>query len=767
MARPKKEPPGCWIWHPRHRRSRNCYVYFRRTFHLASIDEVKRATLHASANAIYRLYINGVEVGFGPNPSVETIAFYDTYQVAGRLKKGRNCIAALAYAYGPEPQGVLHQRGGMGRFYFSLGVSRQGNDDLVIASDSKTRCLVAPQYRRDTPAISWHLGEYKEEVDLRKAPAGWEKTGFNSSEWPQACEISIAAQDDAVELLPREIPLFASRSVGPQNAYAIGFGHTYDCGNAPHWALLGTESLVVGSARQLPSGDSPLPQIAARCIVRPLDIGGDPTLVIDFGRLANGRLNVHLAADAGTRVRIGYGESFNVTYVDAYTTRKGRNHIQPYGRRHARYVFLTFSDFKRPIHVQDVHFDHITYPVKRVGTFRSSDPLLDRIYDISADTAELCMHDHFEDCPWREQTLYTGDVHVEGLVAATLFGDTKLTRKCLRDFARTQRADGAIAPSGPRWDGKALLIDYVAHYCLALRNYVLDSGDLALGRELFRSMERALDFYVRSINKRGLIEPKVVPGKEYHFIDWYEGSRPVENPVLHALVIGACDAAAEVAGWVGRKSEVRLYRRWARDLRAATNRWFLDVRRGVYRDSRRGDRPNTRTTRTNAILALYDVPTKRVARSILRFIRDEGIDGLPKTPYFNFFVGGALGRMGATDDLLWLLRAYWGEMIRRGAVSCWEAFDAASPLGKLPDKLWSLCHAWSAGPGYLLPTYVLGAAPAEPGWRSVTFNPGLADLDFAEGAIPTPMGAIEVSLKKGLKPRIKLPKDVAMTRQVR
>jgi len=762
MTRRQKKLPGCWIWHPRHRRSSNCYVYFRRTFHLASIDDVRRATLHASANAIYRLYVNGVEVGFGPNPSVETIAFYDTYQVARHLKKGRNCIAALAYAYGPEPQGVLRQRGGMGRFYFALTVSRERADDLVIASDSKTRCLVAPQYRRDTPGISWHLGEYKEEVDLRKAVMGWEKTGFNSSKWQQACEISVAAEDDEVELLPREIPLFARRTVLPQNAYAIGFGRTYDCGDAPRWEILGAEVLVAGSARQLDSGDSPLPRIGAGCTVRTLETGGDPTLVVDFGRLANGRLHVHLTAQGGAKVRIGYGESLNVTYVDTYTTRKGRNHISPYGRRHARYVFLTFCDFRRPIEVHDVRFDHITYPVKRVGTFRSSDPLLNRIYEISADTAELCMHDHFEDCPWREQTLYAGDVHVEGLVAATLFGDTKLARKCLRDFARTQRADGAIAPSGPRWNEEDLLIDYVAHYCIALRNYVLYSGDLALGKELFESMQRALGTYLRRINKRGLVEPKVIPRKEYYFIDWYEGSRPLENPVLHALVIGACGAAAELAGWIGREGEAHTYRRHARALRAATNRWFLDARRGVYRDSRRGDRPNTRTTRTNAILSLYGVPTKRVAQNVRRFIRDEGIDGLPRTPYFNFFVGCALGETGTGDDLLWLLRSYWGEMVRRGAVSCWEAFDATSPSGKLPDKLWSLCHAWSAGPGFLLPAYVLGVSPVEPGWRRITFNPNLGGLEFAEGTIPTPYGTIEVLLKKDRKPRIRTPRCITV-----
>ena len=762
MAKKRHSLPGHWIWHRRHLRSSNCFVCFRKTFNITSIDDVTGARLLASAQAIYRIYVNGVEIGFGPDPSVSEVAFYDKYHVARHLRKGRNCIAALAYTYGPGPQGVLLQRGGAGRFYFSLQVDRGNAKPLTIASDSSTRCLIAPQYRRDTASISWHLGEYKEVVDLRKSLMGWEKPSYRDQSWAKAYELCAVTEGAEVEMLPREIPRFTSRTILPRNAYSIGFGHTYDCGKDPYWEIVGAERLIQGAGGVTTSGDAPLPEAVEDCIVRPLATGGDPTLVVDLGRLANGRLHVELEAEAGAQVRIGYGESLNVTYVDTYTTRKGTNHISPYGRRHARYLFLTFSNVRKPIRVHDVHFDHITYPVKRTGTFVSSDPILDRIHEVSADTAELCMHDHFEDCPWREQTLYTGDVHVEGLVAATMFGDTKLARKCLRDLARTQREDGAIAPSGPRWDKKVLLIDYVAHYCLALRNYVLYSGDMKLGADLYGSMRRAIDYYMRQINIRGLIEPRIVPGREACFIDWYEGERPLENPVLHALVIGACDAASQLSSWLGKDVDMRAYRRHAQKLRKATNHWFFDTRRGVYRDARRGDRPNTVSTRTNAIMAMYGRPTRPVARNIVRFIRKEGVTGLPKTPYFNFFVGCALGQMRSTTDLLALLRSYWGQMLERGAVSWWEIFDPTEPPGKLPDKLWSQCHAWSAGPGHLLPTYVLGVAPLEPCWKTIAFRGDLGDLDLAEGRIPTPLGTIEVSLKRGRKPRIKTPKGMTV-----
>ena len=86
-------------------------------------------------------------------------------------------------------------------------------------------------------------------------------------------------------------------------------------------------------------------------------------------------------------------------------------------------------------------------------------------------------------------------------------------------------------------------------------------------------------------------------------------------------------------------------------------------------------------------------------------------------------------------------------MLDRGATEFWEVYDYDMPPGKIPKKLWSLCHGWSSGPGFLLPTYVLGVEPTAPGWKRVRVRPALGDLDHAEGVVPTPMGPITVELQ--------------------
>ena len=65
------------------------------------------------------------------------------------------------------------------------------------------------------------------------------------------------------------------------------------------------------------------------------------------------------------------------------------------------------------------------------------------------------------------------------------------------------------------------------------------------------------------------------------------------------------------------------------------------------------------------------------------------------------------------------------------------------PFGK------SLCHAWGASPLYLLGRYYLGVSPTKPGFEEYAVRPDLGGLEWMEGSVPTPNGAIRVSVRNG------------------
>ena len=99
------------------------------------------------------------------------------------------------------------------------------------------------------------------------------------------------------------------------------------------------------------------------------------------------------------------------------------------------------------------------------------------------------------------------------------------------------------------------------------------------------------------------------------------------------------------------------------------------------------------------------------------------------------------------------MRERYGPMLARGATTLWESFEPTA----------SLCHGFSATPTYQLSRRVLGVAPAAPGFAEIELAPDLADLDHAEGVVPTPRGDVEARLertKAGFVARYRTPEGV-------
>src|SRR5262249_16541876 len=128
-------------------------------------------------------------------------------------------------------------------------------------------------------------------------------------------------------------------------------------------------------------------------------------------------------------------------------------------------------------------------------------------------------------------------------------------------------------------------------------------------------------------------------------------------------------------------------------------------------------------------------------------------------PTFQLYVLESLFREGYAEDALDLIRSVWGEMLRRGATTCWERLSwdergegieepAEPPMG-------SLGHASSGAPTYFWPARILGVMPRVPQEGDAASRSGIpspahpvplrvrpcpAGLEWAQGAIPTLRG---------------------------
>ena len=125
------------------------------------------------------------------------------------------------------------------------------------------------------------------------------------------------------------------------------------------------------------------------------------------------------------------------------------------------------------------------------------------------------------------------------------------------------------------------------------------------------------------------------------------------------------------------------------------------------------------TRQTNLLALLFSAADAEKRVSILKHVLENDAVAPITTPYFNFFAMDALARTGRLDPVMDHIRAYWGGMLERGAVTFWEQFDPAVTGTEQYDMYGdrfgkSQCHAWAASPIYLIGRYFVGLRQTDP-----------------------------------------------------
>jgi alpha-L-rhamnosidase len=117
------------------------------------------------------------------------------------------------------------------------------------------------------------------------------------------------------------------------------------------------------------------------------------------------------------------------------------------------------------------------------------------------------------------------------------------------------------------------------------------------------------------------------------------------------------------------------------------------------------------------------------------------------SPYASGFSAEALFERHHGSSAVELVERVWGRMADPNDPNFsgghWEAMK---PDGTPITDDTSLMHGWSTWPVYLLPRYLGGLEPIEPGWTSWKCRPVLAGMDFVEVHLSTPVGDVEISL---------------------
>ncbi len=775
MAEGKRPDEGVgweasWIWSRGEERPRNSFLYLRRSFEVPAA--VRSARARVSADSRYRLYVNGRYVGRGPPRSVPPWQYYDVYDLSGELRRGVNVVAALVHHYGESTGQYILGRGG---FIFQMEVELAGGGRLLVKTDRTWRVARARAWRQDTPRINGALG-FVEVYDAREEPLGWKDVDFDDSAWEEPVVIADGERTTPpvrpwLKMVPRDIPPLLEAEVFPVSVVEVGEVPDQE----PRWLeetgvaeQMAMDIHLPLRAGRVKNVEALLREEGAAVIENPSDSVEGPFeglrnvyVVVDFGREVTGHPRVTLEGVAGAILDVGYSERLisgrlppilqGVRYADRYVMRDGPQTWEVFEMKGLRYMQLVFRNLYGPVRVRSVSLNFSSYPVGGRGSFRCSDDLLNRIWEVSRYSLQLCMHDAYVDCPWREQQQWVGDARVQALVNYAAYGDTRLVAKLLRQVAQAQREDGMTTSTAASRGSTAggFLADYCLAWVMMIGDYHLYTGDEGPVRELYPHVVRALAWFKGRLDGHGLLNE--VPR---FLIDWANLDRRGENTALNCLYLNALRAAADMARTVGEEDQAAEWEGLATRVGEGINRRLWSAERGVYVDcSVEGELSDRVSQHANALALLYDVAPPERHQGILSQVLDGGRGVVETEPFFTHYLLGALFRVGEDRRAVDLIRQKWGSMVARGATTTWEEWNywGTKRSGRWIPRPRSLCHAWGASPAYQLSSEVLGVRPTRPGFREFSLKPKTVDLRWAKGVFPSPRGDIPVSWRRGEK----------------
>jgi len=659
--------------------------------------EVVSARVHAAAQGVYELTLNGRPVGdheLAPGwTDYRTRIQSQTYDVTDLVRRGAN-------AFGAEVA-----PGWFAGNVAMFGPARYGRDTAVVAelhltyADGSTQVVGTDASWRTTggPRRSADLLD-GERYDARRAAAldGWDEPGFDAASWSP-----VVVRPDATERLE-------------------------------------------------PQTDQPV-RVTQELKARKRTSPSAGTWIYDLGQNMVGKARVTVQGAPGQTVRIRHAEVLNpdgtmytanfrsAKVTDHYTLASGEPETwSPQFTFHGfRYVEISGVD-EAPA-LGDVLGVVMGTDGELTSTFDSDSALVDQLHSNIVWGQRGNFLSVPTDTPARDERLgWTGDINVFARTGVYNMDSQAFLTKWLQDLRDTQRADGAlpgIAPVVPgSFDGgygPAGWMDAGVNVPWTLWQAY---GDTAVIDENYAMMGAYVDYLDRS--SRNHI--RAVGG----YNDWLNLDDDTPVDVLDtAFVAKSARQLSQMAAATGRTQDAAKYAALYDAVRSAFVDAFVAADGTVKGDSQ-----------TAYILAITNdlVPADRRAALTAQFVqtlerRDWhlstgflGVDGLLP----------ALTAVGRNDIAYRLLQnedyPSWGYEIGKGATTIWERWNTIMPDGSFgPVEMNSFNHYAYGAVGEWMYRTMAGVSAAAPGYAKSLIAPqpgqGVGAVDFS---LQTPYGTV-------------------------
>ena len=474
-----------------------------------------------------------------------------------------------------------------------------------------------------------------------------------------------------------------------------------------------------------------------------------PSILLDFGTELQGGIQLTTgvsSAGGPVTVRIRFGESVSeaMTELGGKTNATNDHAIRDFtikvpwigsievGNSGFRFVRIDLVEPNKELFLKDARAVFTYRDIPYVGSFRSNDERLNKIWETGAYTVHLNMQDFLLEGIKRDRLIWQGDLYPEVKCIMAVFGNNEVVPKSLDHGRETTPL--------PAW-----MSGYSAYslwWIINQHDWYLQNGDLSYLQKQRKYLVELLNNVIGKINADGTEQ---LDGAR--FLDWPTSRNPeVIHSGLQALMAITMDAGEKLCIALGEKETAQKCNDAAKRLRQ--------------------QKPDAHDSKQAA--ALLSLAGMQDPRAMGDIIAKNGAQGF--STFYGYLMLEGMAKAGDYQEALDCIRQYWGGMLDLGATTFWEDFDLKwmenagridelVPEGKIDvhatygDYCYkgfrhSLCHGWASGPTPWLSEHVLGVQVLEKGCKTVRIAPNLGDLEWVEGSYPTPYGPIKIRHEK-------------------
>lgn len=361
------------------------------------------------------------------------------------------------------------------------------------------------------------------------------------------------------------------------------------------------------------------------------------------------------------------------------------------------------------------------------SAFECSDPMLNRIWDLCKYSIKATTFAGVYVDGDRERIPYEADAYLNQLSHYFTDPDKQIARDTY-DYLMGK----------PTWP-----TEWAPHMVFMAHADWLHTGDADWLRPRYEALKTKL--LLERVGAEGWVKSNAKQVKRDDIVDWPAGERDgyqfrEVNTVVNAFHLAALSKMADLAEALAKEADAKDYRKRFKEGVQRFNAGLWMPEAGAYRDGIGTDHASLHANLFPLAFGLVPQDRQKAAADFLTK------KGMACSVYAAQYLMEGLFQSGADKQAIDLMLApgdrSWRHMVESGTTISWEAWDQKYKS----NQDWN--HAWGAAPANLLPRFVLGVEPLQPGWKTFGIAPCVGHLTRAKGKVPTRLGPVQVEWAK-------------------